>query len=214
MTTVWIGAWLTIGAGLIAVLPGAPPADAAPRAVCRDAADCNVAGTRELNAGRMPAAQAAFETEVCFAWREGETAQIVRAHNNLSLLALRRGEPLEARLWAGLALVFDQSSRAARHNARLADEGVAALPSAQGVTGTYWHRWGESLGHEVAIQELPDKRIRFALHAVSIIGSPCHARDYNEGGAYGYASLAGRVATLGDAGMGRDVPAALYVRTG
>ena len=142
----------------------------------------------------MAAAQAAFETEMCFAWGEGETAQIVRAHNNLSLLALRRGEPLEARLRAGLALKFDAGSRAARHNARLADEGVARLPSAQGVTGTYWYRWGESLGHQVAIQELPGQRIRFELHAVSIIGSPCHARNYNEGGAYGYASLAGGVA--------------------
>ena len=194
MTLSWVGVWLAVGGGLIASVPSAPQAEAPSRAPCRDAAECNFAGTHELNAGRMAAAQAAFEREVCFAWGEGETASSVRAHNNLALLALRRGEPLQARLWAGVALKLEPASRAARHNARLADEAVARLPPGHGVTGTYEHRWGASHGDHVVIQELPGQRIRFELWAVRVGGGPCPAPDFNVGGAEGYAALAGRVA--------------------
>jgi hypothetical protein len=191
----WIGVLLPVSLWLTALTPAAQPYKTLLRASCRDAPDCNFEGTRELSAGRMAAAAAAFEKEACFAWREGEMAPTVRAHNNLALLALRRGEPLQARLWAGLALKFDPRSRAARHNARLADEAVARLPPGQGVTGTYWHRWGDSLGHEVDMEELPGNRIRFELHAVKMTGTgPCHAPNFNLGGADGYATFNGGVA--------------------
>jgi hypothetical protein len=184
---------LLICAALIALLPTASQAQPS-RSSCRDAADCNFAGSRDLKAGRMEAAEDAFLMEVCFAWQEGETATVVRAHNNLSLLALHRGEPLQARFWAGVALKIDFGSQAAQHNARQADEAVARLPPGQGVTGTYWHRWGDAFGDEVAIQELPGNRIRFELHAVKVSGAPCHVVDYNIGFAEGEAALTGRVA--------------------
>lgn len=190
----WIVVLLPISAWLIALLPVAPQDQASLRASCRDAADCNFEGTRELNAGRMTAAQAAFEKEVCFAWRGGEPGESVRAHNNLALLALRRGEPLLARSWAAVALKLDPSSPAARHNARLADEAAARLAPGQGVTGTYRHRWGASVGDVVFIEELPGKRIRFELWAVRITGGPCPDVDHTVGGADGYSALGGRVA--------------------
>lgn len=91
---------------------------------------------------------------------------------------LRRGEPLQARLWADVALKFDSKSPAALYNARLAEERAARLPPAQGVTGTYWCRWGASLGHEVEVQELPGARIRFELQATRIMGSACDHLDF------------------------------------
>ena len=141
---------LAVSAPLTAPLTDGPP----PR-VCQDARDCNVAGTRALNSGQMAAAEAASEAEVNFAWCTGDAAQLVLAHNNLALLALRRGEPLLARLWAGVALKFDSGSPAALYNARLADERAARLPPAQGVTGTYLYYWGPSKGNAVGVQELP-----------------------------------------------------------
>jgi hypothetical protein len=181
-------------AGLIALLVGGPRSDAAPRPVCRDAPDCNVVGTRALGSGQMAAAEAAFKAQVRYAWCAGDTAEIVLAHNNLAVLALRRGEPLQARLWADVALRHDATSPAARYNARRADERAARLPPAQGVTGTYWSRWGDSRGHEVEVQELPGKRLQFELHATHIIGGACDDPYVTEGGAYGHAALTGAVA--------------------
>jgi hypothetical protein len=71
---------------------------------------------------------------------------------------------------------------------------VARLPPALGVTGTYWYRWGDALGDEVAIEELPGNRIRFELDALRIVASPCDARDFTQGGARGEAALVGSVA--------------------
>jgi hypothetical protein len=188
----WMAAALVLGAvNAVAAQPAPVPL----RSSCRDAANCNFEGTRALAGGRMAAARAAFEKEVCFAWREGDDAPRVRAHNNLSLLALRQGEPLEARLWARLALKLDPASGAARHNARLAEEAVARLPPGQGLTGTYRHYWGDSIGDEVWIEERPGGRVRFELWAVaSTTSEPCHPPPHTVGGASGEMTLAGRVA--------------------
>jgi hypothetical protein len=52
--------------GLIAFLLGPPPTHSPSRPVCRDARDCNVAGTRALASGEMEKAEACFEQEVRF----------------------------------------------------------------------------------------------------------------------------------------------------
>jgi hypothetical protein len=159
--------------------------------VCRSAPDCNVAGTRALESGRMDAASAAFKAEAGFAWCAGDTAQLALAHNNLALLALRRDEPLGARMWAGVALRFDPKSRAGLYNARVADERVARLPIAQGVTGTYEYYWGEPEGNLVSIEELPGKRVRFELWATHAFS--CHDMEPGpQGGATGVTVLNGR----------------------
>lgn len=160
---------------------------------CRSAPECNLAGTRALASGQMEAAEAAFTAETGFAWCEGQTAQMVLAHNNAALLALRRGQPLRARLLAGVALKFDPRSTAALHNARLADEAAALLPPAEGVGGRYEYLWGEPFGNSVDVQELPGRRIRFEVSAT---------HDWNcaemgigpQGGADGRARLAGHEA--------------------
>jgi hypothetical protein len=141
---------LRASAGLIALLFTAPLTDLPSRPVCRDAPDCNSAGTRALGSGQMAAAEGAFEAQVRFAWCAGDTADLALAHNNLALLALRRGEPLQARLWADLALKFDSRSPAALYNARLARERAARLPLAQGVTGTY-RSGGGRLTHQRSV---------------------------------------------------------------
>lgn len=171
-------------------------AAAKPGPACRDAADCNVAGTHALRAGRLDAAQTAFEREANFAWcGDRETPAVVLARNNLAVLALRRGRPLEARLWADLALKEDPGSGAARHNARLAAERVARLPPGAGVTGTYWCRWAGAVGHEMIVQELPGKRIRFEVQAIHLVPSrACDPPEYRMGGAMGIVDLKGRVA--------------------
>jgi TPR repeat protein len=176
-------------AGLIALLISAPLTDVPSRPVCRDAPDCNVAGTRALGSGQMAAAEAAFEAQVRFAWCADDMAALVLAHNNLALLALRRGEPLQARLWADLALKFDSRSPAALYNARLADERAARLPPAQGVTGTYWSGGGNSLINEVAVQERAGKRMQFELWASGAFS--CIDMGNHEGGASGRAVLTG-----------------------
>jgi len=174
---------------LIALLFSAPLTVLPSRPVCRDARDCNVAGTRALGSGQMAAAEAAFEAQVRFAWCEGDTAELVLAYNNLALLALRRGEPLQARLWADLALELDSRSPAALYNARLADERAARLPPAQGVTGTYWSGGVASLINEVWVQELAGKRIRFELWASGAFS--CIDMENHVGGASGRAVLTG-----------------------
>ena len=58
---------LRASAGLIALL-STPLTDLPSRPVCRDAPDCNVAGTRALGSGQMAAAEAAFEAQARFAW--------------------------------------------------------------------------------------------------------------------------------------------------
>ena len=188
----FLGIEVTFGAsaGLIALLFGALPTGSPSRPVCRDARDCNVAGTRALGSGQMETAEAAFEQEVRFAWCEGDTAQLVLAHNNLALLALRQGEPLQARLWADVALKLDSKSRAARYNARLADERVARLPPAQGVTGTYRSGSGDSLINEVRVQELAGKRIEFELWASGAFS--CVDMGSHLGGASGRVLLTGQ----------------------
>ncbi len=180
---------LSASAGLIALLFSTPLTDLPSRPVCRDAPACNVAGTRALGSGQMAAAEAAFEAQVRFAWCAGETAELVLAHNNLALLALRRGEPLQARLWADLALKLDSRSPAALYNARLADERAARLPPAQGVTGTYWSGGGDSLINEVRVQELAGKGIRFELWASGAFS--CVDMGHHEGGASGRVVLTG-----------------------
>jgi hypothetical protein len=194
MAPSWIKTLLRASAGLIALSFSTPLSGLPSRAVCRDAPGCNVAGTRALDSGQMAAAEAAFKAQVCFAWRGGETAEIVLAHNNLALLALRRGEPLEARLWAEVALKFDSKSPAALHNARLAKQRASRMSAAQGVTGSYWSRWGDPLGHELWVQELPGKRIRFELWATHSTGGACDHPDYTQGGASGRVALTGGVA--------------------
>jgi hypothetical protein len=174
---------------LIALL-GAAPADSPSGTVCRDAQDCNVAGTRALGSGRMAAAQEAFEAEVRFAWCEGDTAGLVLAHNNLALLALRRGEPLRARLWSDVARKLDARSPAAQYNARSANERLARLPPARGVTGTYSASAGDPLINEVRVQELAGNRMRFELWASGAFS--CVDMGNHEGGASGIVAVEGR----------------------
>ena len=173
---------------LIALL-NAAPTDSPSRPVCRDARDCNVAGTRALGSGRMAAAQEAFEAEVRFAWCEGDTAGLVLAHNNLALLALRRGEPLRARLWSDVALKLDARSPAALYNARSANERIARLSPAQGVTGTYSSSAGDPLINEVRVQELAGNRMRFELWASGAFS--CADMGHHMGGASGIVAFNG-----------------------
>jgi TPR repeat protein len=180
---------LRASAGLIALLFSAPLTGVQSRPVCRDARDCNVAGTRALGSGQMAAAEAAFKAQVRFAWCADDTAQRVLAHNNLAILALRRGEPLQARVWASLALKLDPKSPAALFNARLADERAARLPSAQGVTGTYWSDGDNSLIKQVMVQELSGGRIRFELWASGALS--CVDMWAREGEASGRVVLTG-----------------------
>jgi hypothetical protein len=175
-------------AGLIAFLFGAPPARSPSPPACRDAADCNVAGTRALNSGQMAVAEASFEAEVRFAWCAGDTAAGVLAHNNLAVLALRRGEPLEARLWAGIALELDPTSSAARYNAHVADERAARLPPAQGVTGTYKSGRGDPLVNEVWVEQLAGDTLRFEVWATGAFS--CVDMGNHLGGASGRVALA------------------------
>src|SRR4051812_4971667 len=155
---------LWAGTGLIAFLFAAP-ASHPPSPPCRDAADCNVAGTRALRSGQLAAAEDDFEAEVRFAWCAGDTPGVVLAHDNLAVLALRREEPLEARFWAGIALELDPAGAAARYNARVADERAARLPPPQGVTGTYKSGSGDSLLNEVWILEVAGDTLRFEAWA-------------------------------------------------
>jgi hypothetical protein len=182
------------GVVLMAVLLAAPPTDSASPRVCRDARDCNVAGTRALRSGQMATAQAAFEAEVRFAWCEGDAAGLLRAHNNLALLALRRGEPLEARLWADVALRLDAKSPAALYNARTADERAARLPLAPGVTGTYQSAGGDSLVNTVYVRELDGNRMQFELWASGAFS--CVDLGHHEGGESGIVVLTGRDAVF------------------
>lgn len=178
--------------GLITTFIRASPAGPPPSPACRDARECNVAGTRALAAGRMPDAESAFEAEVRFAWCEGDTDQLVLAHNNLAVLALRGGEPLRARFWADVALKHDAKSAAARYNARLANERAARLPPGQGVTGTYSSSAGDSLVNEVGVQELSANRIRFELWAAGAFS--CVDMGNHLGGASGQVPFDGREA--------------------
>jgi hypothetical protein len=184
---------------LIALL-NAAPMDSPSLPVCRDARDCNVAGTRALGLGRMAAAQEAFAVEVRFAWCEGDTAGLVLAHNNLALLALRRDEPLRARLWSDVALKLDPRSPAGLYNARSANEGVARLPPAQGVTGTYSSSAGDPLINEVRVLELAGNRMRFELWASGAFS--CVDMGNHLGGASGTVAFDGRDAVWETRGFG------------
>ena len=179
-------------AGLLALLAVSTPPSSDERSspICRSAPDCNAAGTRALASGQMDAASSAFAAEIRFAWCEGDTAQLVLAHNNSALLALRRADPLLARLWAGVALKLDPGSTAARYNARLADERAAGLPPTEEVTGTYRYHWGEPEGNLVEVQELPGKRLRFELWAT-------HAYSCREMGTGPLGGAGARVALTG-----------------
>jgi len=180
------------GAGLVVSLLAAPPAAGPSGPPCRDAADCNVAGARALRAGRLDAADEAFAAELRFAWCAGEMAQVVLAHNNLAVLALRRGEALEARLRADVALELDSANAAARGNARRADERAARLPPATGVTGTYWSAAGDPLMNQMLIQEVAGPGIRFEVWAEGAFS--CVDMGHHEGGASGRVALTGQEA--------------------
>ena len=181
---------LSASAGLIALLLGPVPSDSSSLSACRNAPDCNVAGTRAMGAGQMAAAEAAFQAQLRFAWCEGDNAGLVLAHNNLALLALRRGQPLQARLWADLALKLDSQSSAAVYNARRADERAASLPAGDGVTGTYKSGFGGPLINEVWVQEVAENRIRFEVWASGAFS--CVDMGNHLGGASGDVALTGR----------------------
>jgi hypothetical protein len=172
-------------AAALTLLLASPASPTAP--ACGSVRECVVVGTTALRAGRMNTAEAAFERQAQLASCGGETPDVVLAHNNLAVLALRRGRPLEAQLWAGLALEAEPGSKFGARNVRDAHEAVAQLPSGEGVTGTYWCRWGDALGHDLVVEELPGSRIRFEVQAVKVV--TCDPPDYRMGGATGTVDL-------------------------
>jgi hypothetical protein len=181
---------LAATAGLLTLLRLTAPSDGASPATCRNAPACNVSGTRAMAAGQMAAADAAFDAELRFAFCEGEDAGRVLAYNNLAVLALRRGLPLEARLWADRALKLDPRSTAAAYNARRADERAAGLPAGHGLTGTYKSAAAGPLINEVWVQELSPNRLRFAVWADAAFS--CADMGNHVGGASGEIVLTGQ----------------------
>ena len=160
--------------------------------VCASYGECNTLGTKAYQAKQYAEAIGFFEEQLINAELADDQKQQLVAINNLALAHLKKGEPLLAKAWVGLATGLKADDKATLFNQGEVDKAVAALPARPPIGGTYYAYAGAGQWQSIELAAKNKTTYTFKILAMRL------GNNWREWGPAGIGELEGEITVKGN----------------